>query len=42
MLTRIATKKVKGCKWNFGFCLEITDRTFEFYAPTRIDREKWM
>ena len=30
------------CKWNFSFELELTDRTLELYAPTRIDREKWV
>ena len=34
--------KLKMCKWNFGFALEFPEKTYELYAPTRKDRQKWV
>jgi hypothetical protein len=28
--------------WNFGFSLELVERTYELYAPTRKERDKWV
>ena len=42
LLRRMVTKQSQGCSWNFAFELELSDRSLELYAPTRIDREKWV
>ena len=34
--------KLRMCKWNFGFSLEFPEKTYELYAPTRKEREKWV
>lgn len=38
------TTKSKGskCPWLFEFRLETTDRSFNLFAPTRLDRDHWV
>ena len=38
----MSTSKVTYCKWNFGFSLQFPEKTYELYAPTRKEREKWV
>ena len=38
----MSTSKVTYCKWNFGFMLKFPEKTYELYAPTRKEREKWV
>ena len=42
LLRRMSTSKVTYCKWNFGFMLKFPEKTYELYAPTRKEREKWV
>ena len=28
--------------WKFSFEIILTDRSFELYSPTRVEREKWV
>ena len=42
LLRRMSTSKVTYCKWNFGFSLQFPQKTYELYAPTRKEREKWV
>ena len=34
--------KITTCKWNFGFSVEFPEKTYELYAPTRKERDKWV
>jgi hypothetical protein len=42
ILKRMSTSETRRCMWNFGFSLELVERTYELYAPTRKERDKWV
>ena len=41
-LLRKMSGKITTCKWNFGFSVEFPEKTYELYAPTRKERDKWV
>ena len=41
-LSKVRKDDDEKCKWNFSFELEMSDRTMELFAPTRLEREKWV
>ena len=41
-LSKMRKTDDETCVWNFCFELELSDRTMELFAPTRMDREKWV
>ena len=41
-LSKVRKTDQEQCIWNFCFLLELSDRSIEFYAPTRQERENWV
>ena len=41
-MSKVRKSDQEQCIWNFGFELELNDRSLELYAPNRQERERWV